>query len=647
MAVYFSDVIYKKLYDKEQKHSVDKALNKLAKAIDKQLTKSVTMGYASDMNHRFQVSLNDIRLEGGKITLRSGRKDFIYNIVGEKQLFTDVVKGDALRHVNSYVSLTKNIRFEEIINMTKQFEIEYASALSDITDTNIAQLIEHYFPTYGKVPFDTWKKAYDRSPINIKSLHGWIGWASEQMACAKSQEKKDTFKIQIRQAWHVIGLAEGMGGFLYQERKKGDYFRTYYRGLSVQMMPKHMREAALGHSYQYDINSSATAWLYSYADEYNNSVDTPHSFRTIRHFLEDKKRTSDGLFNEIMRDVFMTHTFIGKNGKTYTHDKTWSMNKIKSIFSAINFGAKLEGVVTPMKDKEGMPILDENGNQKYFITSIGEILKNNELRNAFLNHYLVKEFVEERKILSEFVINKHRDELMNIPVLVKEGRLRKRSALTYMYNGWETDVMAAFRHFVKEYTKDNMEEQRPTLIAKIHDAVIYDKKISPDVLSEVIEKIREGLGFPLFSMSTDKLETYTGNNTEEGRSELRDQAIHKLFVQKQEWAIANGFEVPKNVGEVELSEYSIKTMMASIEANKPKKFKSSENHGVYESVDDSQDDFKPIYEPDEPEPISIKKVEITDEMRVQSLTKLKSKQFGVDEDRASVIMAKIKSKGDN
>jgi hypothetical protein len=323
---------------------------------------------------------------------------------------------------------------------------------------------------------------YDSCSIDIASLDNYVHNLCQLKKAHKLSNQDRTAYVQ---ASRISAAAKYKNKIFYQKKKLSLFGRTYYEGLSVQNVRKDLRAAMLGNCFEYDMCSSVVAWKLGYGqaciDENKklNGKSVQTAFPMCYQYWKDKS---------VLINAIKAHVFINRDlddidsdmDDIYSHyDDGEQTALIKSAMTALNFGARLSSFEFTNK---------KNDSQK---AAIAEILKDNEHEcDRFLTFPDVKAFVNEQKLLNKTIMKIEKQvqpDLSNLPFLVNtRNTLQQQKALAYLYQSSETNVMNIVRA--------NAKLQGLTVLANIHDAIIFKSKLKASVLKKIHADIVQQTG---------------------------------------------------------------------------------------------------------------------------------------------------------
>jgi DNA polymerase III delta prime subunit len=160
------------------------------------------------------------------------------------------------------------------------------------------------------LPKSVRKQDYDFAVIDVVSVQNYIRKiVKSELDLTALQEETNA-----RHAMCILRIAQLNNGVLPQKKKHSEFGRTYYEGHSVQSVHKTLREAMLGNSFEYDINSSVISWKMAFAHEYLNSLKVHKNFNDefygIQYYLDFKSNFYEDVLSQ-----------------TFNQDSAWSLKK--------------------------------------------------------------------------------------------------------------------------------------------------------------------------------------------------------------------------------------------------------------------------------------------------------------------------------
>lgn len=321
---------------------------------------------------------------------------------------------------------------------------------------------------------------YDRLPVNVNSLLGYIFWLGRDLRDI-SDAKKSHY---MRQAQLILQATAALGGKTYLQRRAPSAFgRTYYEGISVQNINKLLRRAVLGHCWEYDIRSSVIAWKLGYVNSLliSEGFEEPamRRFFTSILYCEDKPDVMATVRNEV---------FFGNR----TFDVATQEKMIKLAFTAIAFGAR--------KGTKGW----RSNAGHWQNPALVDIIKNKDVRDLFMKSGTVRHFIAEQEALDEYIfqlIKQHQPELLKNPeVLTPAGQISRAKVIAYRYQHAETQAMSLVKQAAAEFAG------KP--IATVHDAIFFKRKISWDNRCRLVDAMRTGMANPYLYLEAQEHEAF-------------------------------------------------------------------------------------------------------------------------------------------
>ena len=466
-----------------KKNSAKRALDKYIRLLTEQLTQSVMHGRSAWMaaNGLYTISVSKQRNRGSqigsdKIRLQNWLEDnnlnlFDVSVIGSN--FTkklSVIKLTNLAHLKSTVTVFKTkqeIETEELQNL-----------LNDQSITN-ENFFTSQYPELSSLNEIEVKELFDIVPIDMKSLSNYIHWLQHDSDLIDSRKK-----LQIlTQADAILRIAQFTDGIYFQRKKSSEFGRHYYSGTSVQNVNKDLRRAMLGHCWEYDIRSSVFTWKMGHAQDcYQKMITTEtfeQAFSQTLLYLEDKKD-----FMATLRHY------------TYTSESTIPRElqdkDLKRAITAISFGAR--------RGTTGWRISDDETKNPALV----EIFKNMQTRERFMNCPTIKKFISEQNALDKYISQTCRE--VNPPfmqlaeVRTASGRLSKSKIIAYIYQHFETQIM--------DLVAEEIEKRGRKVLARIHDAIIINKRLGIDSKEEIEEAMRQWDGNKYWHLTAKELQPF-------------------------------------------------------------------------------------------------------------------------------------------
>ena len=445
-------------------NSAENALDKYVALLGDMLTESELRG-VTPFNQKFNtysISLSELNKQSPTITAKKKKIRIHKWLVDNKLALVNVeIKGSSfgINQGLSIVSISKLITVEEV---------------DDRIDPDTA--FNKLHPNFEDIPYSEKDIYYDSCSVDTASLDNYI----HNLLARKLSNQDRTAYVQ---AMRISAAAAKYKDKIYYQKKKLSLFgRTYYEGLSVQNVRKDLRAAMLGNCFEYDMCSSVVAWKLGYAKACidankklkGKTVQT--AFPMCYQYWKDKS---------VLINAIKAHVFINSH-----YDDEEQTKLIKSAMTALNFGARLS--TFEFENEEGE-------NQK---VAIAEIFNDNkDERDRFLHFPEVKAFVSEQTLLNKTIMAIEKiaqPNLSAMPFLVnKRGLLHQQKTLAYLYQHAETHVM----DIVRAYAKQN----NITVLANIHDAIIFKTKLKNSVIKQIHTDIVNQTGNNYWLLKEKKL----------------------------------------------------------------------------------------------------------------------------------------------
>lgn len=480
--------------------SAERALTKYVSVLTEQLNQSQLMGRNGIQikNNWFYISLYKQRNNAGQIGKDKIR---LQNWLEQNnlELFKVIEKGSNFSQTLSLIKLSKWVT----IKATKYAVDRETAELAELEQINALDddaFIQKLYPMIDQLTQDQIREQYDIVPVDRSSLKNYLRWITETATLISSKDKERI----AAQAKQILRVAHYTNGNYLQKRKQSRFGRVYYEGVSVQNIKKELREAMIGHGYEYDIKSSVFTWKMCYAKEViaDKSTDKQvrEHFKNTIFFLEDKQ----DFFNYIRSKTFESDS---------NAQQDLQIKLIKQAITAIGFGARLNGT--------GWKYAGEQYN-----TSMGTIFKNADERKRFVSCDLVRDFVKEQSLLDSYIFDAGKAQpaeyFGSADIRTQSGRLSKAKVLAFLYQTFETELMDLICELIEQKNK--------RVIARIHDAVITKQKLSVDDREEILFKIREATDNPYWKLNHKELKPFVYDSEEPIKAEqVKESTLSSWF----------------------------------------------------------------------------------------------------------------------
>lgn len=379
-------------------------------------------------------------------------------------------------------NLTKKIGLIKFTKLVKLIDQDSLSVLRGMTANELTQhlsqptveeisLYQEQIDAVSQLPKSVQNKDYDFAQIDVDSVKNYIRKIVKSgIELTALQEETNA-----RHAIYILRIAQLNNGVLPQKKKLSEFGRTYYEGHSVQSVHKSLREAMLGDSYEYDINSSVISWKAAFAHDYLNTLktrkDVDDEFYGIQYYLDHKSDFYEGVLSQ-----------------TFNDESAWSLEKkkkmLKQAMTAFSFGAKL--VEAKWKDA--------NGFDK--VSSVMEILKYADERERFMRCPAVVRFKQEQETLDSYIAKTFKERypfLQSLNSLKTLHGYNSRSKLiSWLYQHAETIMMDMVRKELKKLGK--------TVLANVHDAIVVRERLTKSELLEIESIVRTSTNVQYFAL---------------------------------------------------------------------------------------------------------------------------------------------------
>ena len=276
-------------------------------------------------------------------------------------------------------------------------------------------MLARLYPELNEITQAQLLQNFDIAPVDQQSLQNYITWLLTEATLINDGKRE----LYARQAKTILAVTNQLGGKYLQRKKRSEFGRTYYAGLSVQNVNKELRSAMLGDCWEYDVRSSVVAWKMSFASEYLKNTglqqEVKKAFCTTLWYLQSKA--------EFMQQV-QDQTFDG----TSNVSPDLQLKLIKEAMTALCFGAKLT--------KHGWRTSDDGWQNP----ALADIIKNETERTRFMACRDVRDFVREQSALDTYIykcVEVHEPNLLKLDIVRASKRPSKSKVVAYLYQNAE------------------------------------------------------------------------------------------------------------------------------------------------------------------------------------------------------------------
>jgi len=450
------------------KDSAETHLENYVKNLEKELNISVSRGRTVEAwrFNCYDIPLTKVQENGGQIWALKNWRLHRWLKVKKLSLIEDQPQ---IREANN---LTKKIGLIKFTKLVKLIDQDSLTVLRNKTQIELTQHLnqpsvedinfyQEQIDEVNQLPTSVQDSDYDFAVIDVESVKNYIRkLVKSEIELTRLQEETNT-----KHAICILRIAQLNNGVLPQKKKHSAFGRTYYEGHSVQSVHKSLREAMLGDSFEYDINSSVISWKMAFAQEYLDTLktkkDLDDEFYGIQYYLDYK--------SDFYEDVL---------SQTFNQDSAWSLEKkkkkLKQAMTAFSFGAKL--IEAKWKDA--------NGFDK--VSSVMEILKYGDERERFMRCSAVIRFKQEQEKLDSYIAKSFKkrypflEELSNLKTL--KGYNSRSKLISWLYQHAETIMM--------NFVRDELQKLGKTVLANVHDAIVVRQPLTRSELLAIENLVR-------------------------------------------------------------------------------------------------------------------------------------------------------------
>jgi uncharacterized protein Usg len=478
----------------------ERAYEKYISALEHQIEKSLMN--ARDNKFRFfkhfLLSTHDFALEVGQFRINGKRQYLTKWLQVNKLNLIDVVEKGLKGKDPSTVKLSSLVTMNDAMDLQtlkKKSINEMDKLLNDKSLTDV-DLFFRMFPDFANFDEQYLKANYDLCPINTKSLKQFIVWVSLRANKFNAVEKQ----MMLRQANVILRLAKAGSDVLPMKKTFSPFGRTYYKGISVQSAHKTLRRAMLGKCYGYDLRLSVYSWKMGYAKLCYQQMKSQNTFQqefsACLDYLKDKKK---------FREQVRMETF----GSSSHIDAELQINLVKEALTAISFGARMT--------TQGW--INQSG--EAFNPAIVKIFKDKQARDGFISSNFVRKLLAEQKVLDKFIYNFYTSNdpsLLTNPIFQSNsGRPNAKKIMSLLYQSAETKVMDIVAEEVKLLGKN--------VLARVHDAIFIDTKLSNYDRQNIEFKVRDITGIDYLAIDEEKLNGFRGVSALVKKEEAEQESL--------------------------------------------------------------------------------------------------------------------------
>lgn len=498
--------------------SAEKALAKYCRVLGGMLFDALQRGQAEDERKLklYSISTSQLANKGGQIGKDKVR---MHSWLAENgfPLVQIADKGSNIKGAVSKVKLTKWVTMADPLSINtdamtdEQAEREIDAFLAGDDGSNEA-LFRHLYPELtGDYTKEFFESLFDAVKVDVKSLSAYVTWLNTKSdKLTEAQKKKRT-----RQARTILAVCAYTGGTYLQRLKPSAFGRTYYTGVSVQSIPKKMREAMLGNCWEYDVRSSVIAWKMGFAADWvahhKPAASVSDEFKITRLYLENKL----DVMNTVRRYTFLEESNVEGEPQ---------LDLMKQAFTAMSFGARLTA--------KGW----RNVNGNNVPTALVGIIRNKDERARFVKDPTVLAFIKEQNRLDDWLFDLVKQQLPELlersDLQTASGRPSKAKVVAFLYQHNETVVMDVVRAAVVRSGRK--------VLANIHDAVVINKRLGAELKSDIELLMQEKTGNPYWRLGATEYQRFNSQSIDEKNEEQQ----HRNRIAKLE-AGAQGY-VPES-----------------------------------------------------------------------------------------------------
>lgn len=355
-------------------------------------------------------------------------------------------------------------------------------------------ILEKYFPEMTEAEIGSLPMV----PIDLQSLGNYIKTTqSYDVHPDLSEPIKDANREHIKQAQAIVDIVnecQTLGittkPMLPYKTKESLFGRTYHLGINLQSCKKHIRQAALGKCWEYDLNGAVVAVkltlmekIYDLAGE-----DMQGLFTYSKQYLDEKDEIRQQLA-DVLHNSRLNHY---RRGLTSEPVEAYALTDIKQVFTAISFGADITRSFWFDQKSKGI---------RY--SAFAETIRNKDDRKKVLDAKggFLRKFVDEQKSMTEVIVahflkdQEFKDQIDEHPETFGKSRLSKPTVMACIYQRFEAKIIDLINEgIVAELNADPLSKDKSSpIILKVHDGFYSRRRISKGLLQGIIDKIQHDI----------------------------------------------------------------------------------------------------------------------------------------------------------
>lgn len=452
-------------------------------------------------DNQFQVSLEDMFNKCGMFEIK-GKRISVWKEFNELYPFFKIIeKGDNLKGRYTLVEITDS-QLKKLLDYStgdKIVEAMFRGADADAQE-----------PEWVAIDVENLKNYIDNTEYDLahNSANKGAAWHNK-------------LNRNYLQARVVYAVAKDFDGLYPQIAKPSIFGRTYYYGLSIQSMSREVRSAALGKSFQYDLNAAIYGIKLALVNEIARARigtnkrhienDLAGLFTYTKEYLQEK----DAIRNRLALECIKSIPSYEDRRTGAERPQQQAVKIVKNAITAIGFGAETD--------------LTGFFNEDMALVSI---IKNPEDRARFLADPFIQHFQKEQDEIQELIVGylAETGQLDTIKTKIRDGSGKKRvkaeHVLAYMFQHYETEIMDEVAAIAASQTP---------VVARIHDAFVVGEELKDEVKQQISEALARH--HSLLSLEAEKTGTWQAVEDRKAQdAEKARIAAHKAFIKQDERA---------------------------------------------------------------------------------------------------------------
>lgn len=430
---------------------------------------------------------------------------FIHQLIQSQQFYRDThpyrsinlsafndcliqVQGQGRQQVSKLVEAMPEAPYRIITkgnNMTEMVtQVELTVDYRRLIKFTVPEII--YIEAYREYESEILQNQYHMIKIDRAGLTAYLEHQQNYYnSLPMNRRQYDTTDYTIAQCQTLLKIAEHDNGSIPHIYRDSPFGRRYYLGPNLQNSGRHLRQAALGDCWQYDLETSVFAWKNHQYHEITGK-NLPDTLEYLDHKQPIRKRLAQHCYG---RD---THAY---------------QDYIKQAITAIGFGAQL--AMNGHKDKT---------TGQWINGAIADSLRSRTARQLFIQDTWVQDFYQEQRKANRVIIEHYRSQGAEsqwqqlTDLYTEAGSIRPDRVMAYLYQHAETSVMRAIMAAAED----------SEILLWVHDGFYTRRPIGNETLLDIRQQLAD-LGMKI-----------AVSHSPAWSSESQDLELHRAHIQREE-----------------------------------------------------------------------------------------------------------------